>query len=355
MEVDGSHRLQVPSLWCPLPEALHPAWRRMETAAAGWMRRFGLAADSAQEDRFAAIGAGELGARVTSRAVDVEHAQFAADNLLWLFAFDDTFCDEGAYSHDPGRMALLVADLLGTAETGRPRSDLPLMVALADLRRRIVGGLGTQVQAARWSHSLYDYLFYQVWEAGHRAAGTVPDLDSYLYARICNGSMPVCVAWLDIANGYQVPEDELQSPPVRALSEMCCAMVGYDNDIMSHWKETLRSGDGINLIDVLAHKRRRPPGQVLAEALALRDRVLARYLHLRDQTLPNLTEPTRRYIADLDAWIRGNLDWGMNSHRYRHPMHPADLPATPIAAAPTSTDTTPISGITHWWSISGRT
>lgn len=348
-DVDGRQRLRVPALWCPVPEALHPAWRQMQADAVAWMHRYGLASDRAQADRFAAIGAGELGARVTAGAVDVEHAQLAADHLLWLFAFDDTFCDEGAYRHDPGRMTFLVADLLRAAETGRARSSMPLMVALADLRGRIDGGLGSQVQAARWAHGLHAYLLYQVWEASRRAAGTIPNLDSYLIARIFNGSMPVCTAILDISNGYEVPGQEMHVPAVRALSEMCCALVGYDNDIMSYWKETLLSGDGINLIDVLARQRRRTSSQVLAEAVALRDRVLAQFLRLRDQTLPAVTEPTRRYIGDLAAWVRGNLDWGMNSHRYLNPDNPAYLPPSAVAATPTSIDTAPVPALAHWW------
>lgn len=365
--MSASHpvRLAVPSLWCPVPEALHPAWPKMEEAAVEWMHKFHLAEHRAQAQRFAAIGAGELGARVTARAVDIEHAQFGVDNLLWLFAFDDTFCDEGAFSHDPSGMAMLVADLLRTAETGRPRSDrrhprsrvlrrIPaFMAALADLRRRL-DGLGSPVQSVRWVNALYAYLFYQVWEAGHRAAGTKPDLASYMTARISNGSMPVCVAWLDVANGYEVPDMEMQSPAVRALSEMCCAMVGYDNDIMSHWKESLRIRDGINLIDVLAGERQTSPDQVLAEAVAIRDRVLTQYLRVRDHVLPTVTERTRRYLGDLDAWIRGNLDWGMRSHRYRNPGNSADLPAVAVADSPTCTDTIPVPGVTHWWELPGE-
>ena len=222
------------------------------------------------------------------------------------------------------------------------------MTALADLRRRL-DHHSSPVQRARWVHALRSYLLYQIWEASHRAHGTVPDLPTYLIARISNGSMPVCVAFLDIASGYEVPAPEMETPVIRALSEMCCAMVGFDNDIMSYWKESLRTDDGINLIDVLARTHRLPPVEALREAVALRDRVLAQYLRLRDQALPTVTEPTRHYIVDLDAWIRGNLDWGMASHRYLNPENPASLPIVPVTNAPTCTDTNPIEGITFWW------
>ncbi|MDO0936479.1 hypothetical protein QQY66_34030 [Streptomyces sp. DG2A-72] len=333
-----------------MPEALNPGWYQLETSAVAWMRQFKLASDPAQDRRLASFAVGELGARILPRATDLRLAQFATDQIMWLCAFDDSFCDEGTYRRDPARMAFLVADMMRTAETGQPRTEHPVMVALADLRRRLNCD-SSPVQRSRWVHALRAYLCYQVWEAGHRAHGTVPDLPAYLIARISNGAMPVCAAALDIAGGYEVPGPEMESPAIRALSEMCGETVGFDNDIISYWKEALRADDGINLIDVLARTYRLPLGEALREAVALRDRVLAQYLRLRDQVLPTVTEPTRCYIADLDAWIRGNLDWGMASHRYLNPENPASLPTAPVAAAPTCTDTSPIPGITSWWNL----
>jgi hypothetical protein len=73
-DVEIQQRLRVPALWCPVPEALHPAWRQMQAGAVAWMHRYGLARGREQANHFAAIGAGELGARVTADAVDIEHA-----------------------------------------------------------------------------------------------------------------------------------------------------------------------------------------------------------------------------------------------------------------------------------------
>jgi hypothetical protein len=123
---------------------------------------------------------------------------------------------------------------------------------------------------------------------------------------------------------------------------------------MSHWKETLRARDRINLIGVLTAGRETPRAQVLPEAIALRDRVMAQYLRLRDHALRSASPAARRYIAGLDAWIRGNLDWGMSSDRYRNPGNPADLPATPVSGTPTCTDTSPIAGVTQWWDLTPR-
>lgn len=342
-------RLEVPPLWCPVPERINPAWRGLQARSEAWAAQWGLADDDDTARRLAAAGSGELGARVTASSSG-DGPQFAADHLTWLFAFDDTFCDEGSLSHDPVGMSQLAAALIRTAQTGLPCADGPVPRALADLRARL-DALGSCAQASRWVDALRDYLFHQVWEAAHRAADTTPDLVSYLVARISTGSMTLCVAILGPANGYEAPVEELEARAIRALSEMCCAVVGYDNDIMSHWKEALRSGDGINLIDVLVRRDCLAPSKALREAVVIRDRVLARYLRLRDQMLPAVSPLIHRHIDGLDAWIRGNLDWGMRSHRYFNPENPAGLPNTPITTAPARPvpDADPIPGLDWWW------
>jgi hypothetical protein len=253
-------------------------------------------------------------------------------------------------------MALFMAELVRVAQTGvlTGAPALPATVALCDLRARL-DTLATPVQVARWVGALCRYFWYQAWEASHRARRTVPTMDAYLVARITNGAMPPSVMSLDIASGFEVPAAEMEQPPLRALSEMCCALVGFDNDIMSHWKETLRSGDGLNLIDVMAASTGRAPRAVLPDAVTLRDRVLACYLRLRERSWPGLSEAGRRYVALLDRWIRGNLDWSLRTPRYASPGRPADLPGA-IAARPTTTDPAPLPwpGVSWWWSVPAR-
>lgn len=342
--------LSVPSLWCSFPERIHPQWQEMEAATRIWMERYGLAPDSRQQRRFAAIGCGELGGRVVEPDAKVPWIQFSSDQILWLFAFDDTYCDEGAYSHNPAGMALLVAKMLRIAETGTSAlAHTPLERALCDLRCRLEA-IALPIQRTRWMHAMRAYLSYQVWEAAYRANHTIPSLDDYLTTRISNGGMPVCSMSLDIASGFVVPAADMENPSVRALTEMCGAIVGFDNDLLSHWKETLRNGDGINLIDVLAVHSSCTSHEALSAAVVLRDRVLNRYIALRNTIWTTLRPEARRYVLCLDAWIRGNLDWGMKSDRYLNTDIPANLPNM-VAVSPTtmSADLLPYPSIAWWW------
>lgn len=333
-------------LWCPLPPAIHPAWPSWERSTVAWMERFGLDGEQLEAGRLRCITAGELAGRTALHPAHVAGPQFAADSLLWLFAFDDAYCDEGRYSHSPAEMAILVADMVRVVETGRTSSASPCARALADLRRRL-DGLASAVQIGRWVSAMRGYLGYQVWEAAYRQTRSMPTINEYAVARIRNGSMEVCAMTLDLAEGYEVPPAELESCDVRALTEMACSMVGLDNDIASYYKEHQRGTDKLNLVDVIAHERGQTPNDALPAAVAYRDAVLRLYVRLSRQVEPQVSAATQRYIAGLSAWIRGNLDWSMHTCRYRKAgtetirvVDAAYLPADGFS---------PPEGVAWWW------
>ena len=335
-------------LWCPMPPAIHPAWRSWERGTVEWMERFGLEGEQREAGRLYSITAGELAGRTLPDCSHEPGALFSAHSLMWLFAFDDAYCDEGRYSHDPGEMALLVAEMDRIAETGQTTSTSPCAQGLADLRRRL-DGLAGPGAVSRWVKSMKAYLGYQVWEAAHRRRRSMPSIDQYTVARIRNGSMEVCAMTLPISEGYDLPEHEMESPDIRALTEMTCCLVGLDNDIASYYKEHSRSGDSLNLVDVIAHERGSSPRDALPEALDFRDAVLALYLQLSEQVRPQVGGATHRYLAGLSNWIRGNLDWSMHTGRYRHDDRSTITVADdPRHALPTGF--TPPSGIAWWWS-----
>jgi hypothetical protein len=334
-------------LWCPIPPAIHPDWQRWEDETVSWMERFDLDGEQLDSGRLHRISVGELTARTIDPAADAPGARFSAGTLMWLFAFDDAYCDEGRYSHDPGRTVNLVAEMMRITETGRTTSRSPCALALADLRQQL-DLLASPPVIARWVNTMKAYLGYQVWEASHRSTNRIPTIDQYAVARIRNGAMEVSCACLEVAEGYEAPFNETEGPDVRALTEMACALVGYDNDIASYYKEHSRSDCKLNLVDVIAHERGQTPDEALPEAIAFRDAVMALYLQLHQIVEPVVSDATRRYLSGLSAWIRGNLDWSMNSARYRRSGAPtigvsSDL-ARPLPAF------TPPPGVAWWWS-----
>jgi hypothetical protein len=333
-------------LWCPIAPAIHPDFPIWERDTVRWMERFNLDGEQRDTGRLHRISVGELTGRTIHPAADPPAAQFTADTLMWLFAFDDAYCDEGRYSHDPIKTVILVAEMGRIAETGHTMSSSPCARALADLRQRI-DDLASPPQIARWVHTMKAYLSYQVWEASYRSAAKMPTIGEYAVARIRNGAMELSVACLEIAEGYQTPLEEAECADVRALTEMACGLVGYDNDIASYYKEHARSNSELNLVDVIAHQCQQSPDAALPKAIAFRDAVLAAYFELYQQVEPAVSDATRRYMSGLSAWIRGNLDWSMNSARYRRVGEPTIQVSSDRSRAIPSY--TPPAGVAWWW------
>jgi Terpene synthase family 2, C-terminal metal binding len=334
-------------LRCPIAPMIHSNWQTWEQGAVRWMECFDLDGEQLDHGQLHGVSVGELVGRTIDPDSDAPGAQFTADTLMWLFAFDDAYCDEGRYSHDPCQTVVLVAEMTRIAETGRTTSHSPCARALADLRQQL-DFLTSPPLIARWVHAMKTYLGYQVWEASCRCANTMPSIDEYVVARIRNGAMELAVACLEIAEGYQAPLRETEGTDVRALTEIACGLVGYDNDIASYYKEHLRSDSKLNLVDVIAYERGQSPDAALSEAIAFRDAVLALYLQLHWQVEPTVSPATRRYLRGLSAWIRGNLDWSAHSSRYRRPGEPT------IAVSSDPVDTSPAfsppAGLAWWWS-----
>jgi hypothetical protein len=335
-------------LWCPMPAAIHPSWRSWEHSAVEWMERFGLEGEQRETGRLYRISPGELVGRIIPDCESEPGARFSVHATIWLFAFDDAYCDEGRYSHDPGEMALLVADLSRVVETGETTSASPVARGLADLRLQIED-LAAPATVARWVQSMKIYLGYQVWEAAHRRRKSIPSIDQYVVARIRSGAVEVSTMALPIAEGYDVPGDELESPDVRALTEITCSLTGMDNDIASYYKEHSRSGDALNLVDVIANERGVTPREALPEALDFRDSVLDLYLQLSEKVRPTVGPSTHRYLDGLSHWIRGNLDWSAHTGRY-HRDGASTISVTEAPRRELPKNFTPPAGISWWWS-----
>src|SRR5918992_852312 len=80
--------------------------------------------------------------------------------------------------------------------------------------------------------------------------------------------------WLpSVGEGFDIPAETWEDRRVRAVTEMAAMIVDWDTDIFSWAKETDRTGDGFNLVDVLANHHGCSPQEAAETAMAMRDRV----------------------------------------------------------------------------------
>ncbi len=239
-----------------------------------------------------------------------------ADWQMWLFAFDDGYCDESERGLRPDAMVRRTVALLRVLEGARPDPTDPFGVALGDIVRRV--SLAAQgFQLARFVAAVTWYLAAQCWEAVNRAAGTPPALPEYLVMRRYGSAVPTCTALIDVAGGFEVPERDYHDPAVVALTTMAVNVACWANDVTSYPKEVRRSSTVHSLPVVLARRFGAEPEAMLGRVARMHDREVFRYLTLEHRVRATASGPLRRYLDGLRAWMAGNLRWSRQTARYR--------------------------------------
>ncbi len=150
----------------------------------------------------------------------------------------------------------------------------------------------------------------------------------------------------------------MDSPTVCALTEMAILVAGLDNDRHSFAKESSRRQAEQNIFTVLMQQDGSSLDQALEDAIALRDRILCRFLALRDRALPRASSELHRYLTDLGHGIRGNIEWGLRVPRYLSLNSaaagpgevdpPADIPWADRPAE-AGQEPPPLPSIAWWW------
>ncbi|MGK5450160.1 terpene synthase family protein [Streptomyces radiopugnans] len=349
--------VEMPPFYCPIDSAAHPGADEAERRAVDWIDRFGFCRTSAERARVLAGDSADFYARFAPEAGPA-CLWVAACWVYWGFAIDDARCDEGAMSRDPAAFSAMAELVQRALELPGPRRfDDPYAAAVHDLGERF-RACATPVQVRRFLHVHRAWLAGVQWQIGNRARGHMPTLDDYLTMRLHSAGGEPTYAMLEIANRAEVPAREMDSPAVCALTEMAILVAALDNDRHSLAREIGHRQDEQNVFTVLMRQNGAPLARVVEDAIALRDRVLCRFLALRDRVLPRASRELRRYLTDLGHGIRGNAEWGMRTLRYRDlgdaatgpgKVPPPDRAAWADRPLGTGHGPPPLPSIAWWW------
>jgi hypothetical protein len=235
---------------------------------------------------------------------------------MWLFVFDDVFCDESSTGDRPGLMAQTVIRYLGIIEEPRTsaRGD-PFAGALADVADRI-RRLADPVQRARFVRAVVGYFLAQCWEAANRGRHSPPGLAEYVHMRRYSGAVPTCMALIDVAGGFSLAAEEFDDPRVVSLAEHATNVACWANDILSYPKEISRSTVVHSLPAVLSAEFGIGANEALQRTAVMHDQEVARYMTAERAVREHASPQLHRYLDDLRFWMRGNLDWSVESERY---------------------------------------
>ncbi|MBH1934167.1 hypothetical protein I5Q34_07630 [Streptomyces sp. AV19] len=349
----GTAVRQLPAFYCPFPPAAHPLGDRADAQSLAWMHRHRLCADDGERARMAHAGCGQLAGRMTP-AARPDLLQIFSDFTLWAFAFDDEYCDEGPLGERPGELADTAVRFLRCAEVPeRPvYGDDRYGIALRDIRRRL-DAASSPAHGRRFVENMRGYALTEVRKAGFVARGQRPGLDDYTLVRLYSGGSMVFAELVAVVNGCPPPPGPDEDRRVRAITEAAALLVDWATDIMSYAKERERTGDGFNLIDAVRLEYGCDEDEAFERAMALWDRVMTLFLRLRSRLAVELPELTA-YVAGLAQYIRGVIDWSLETDRYgfydgrggRRAFRPGGWRDTP---RDDSHEALPIPSVAWWW------
>jgi hypothetical protein len=352
MATSIEEHLELPPIFCPIEAAINPAAHAVEERCIQWIHRFPIYGDPRERAWVIGTHSADFYARFAPQA-DEEGLFAAALWVYWGFAFDDLRSDTGHYSDNPAAFVPMAFGLQRALERPVQAShDDAYALALRDIAARF-RSLATPVQFQRFAAAHRAWLTGVAWQVANQASGHMPDIDEYLTMRLHSAGGEPTFAMLEIANRAEVPAAEMDAPAVRALTEMAIMVAALDNDRYSLVKELGRRHTGQNLYTVLLHHTCSTLPEAIHEGTRLRDRVLLRFLALRESTRPGMSGAGRTYLDDLAHGIVGNAEWGQRVPRYvsrGDDPGPANQAALTWADAPMDSSSRPLPYPTaSWW------
>jgi 5-epi-alpha-selinene synthase len=282
-----------------------------------WATHFRLIQGEAARRRFLNSNFAWLTARAYSTAA-LEDMQLLNDWMIWLFMFDDQF-DDGLPGKRLEEIQSTVREYIEICENPdviSPRG--PAAAAMCDLYRRTLPKM-TLAWRQRFTRHFMQYLDTYNWTARNHLQGTIPDINAYLKNRHHSGGMTVSIDLIELAEHLYLPEELLMSQAFKRLSHATNAVVCWSNDMVSLAKERAR-GDVNNLVVIFQQTYHLP----LQEAIEQVNEMVTAEVHLFERierSLPpiepgRLADDVRKYLDGLKSWMRANLDWSAETHRY---------------------------------------
>jgi 5-epi-alpha-selinene synthase len=309
-----------PAFYCPFPPEIHPQVEQVHEHTFDWARGHRLLQRERAIRRFHTSRFAWLAARVHAHA-PFEELALTNDFFTWLFLLDDQFDDSSA-GRQPERMQVVVDRLLAILDIESDAHIQPLRGpvadALVDLWER-ARPLTTPSWRLRFARHLRDYLRAYLWETGNRARGETPEIAMYIQMRQDAGAMHLALDYIDLAEHVELPPEIYEGTLMQALLLAINNIVCWQNDIVSVEKE-MAHGDFSNLVLVL----RKAYGYSLQGAVERANELITAEIRLFEHLclctgdlLPGYSQEIEQYLASMRAWIRGNLDWSLESLRFR--------------------------------------
>lgn len=339
------------TLFTPFPVNTHPEAELLDSRTSSWIERHNLGINDTDREILKRTRSGHMAAKLFPDA-ETSRVQVASDFIGFEFTLDDivdvlAVQEFKQYVQRAGKLQRLM-----DAPNSSPIDDDPYGVALIDLVARF-SEFGTSVQLHRLAAGFKSFLFAAAWPASCQSSRTSLSINEYWALRISSFGLSSLLPVFEMVNGYQVDDEDLANPDVRALIEMVSFIGGCDNDLFS-WSKELSAGAGeLNAIDILAARHGGGIRRATEQVVGMRNCAMALFIKLRESVCKNASCVLRMYLRDLEIFISAWLDVQQSSARYSVAesleISPAKLLSLMSGVPEGSTSLSPIPTVAWWF------
>ncbi|MFK4145291.1 germacradienol/geosmin synthase Cyc2 [Streptomyces sp. NPDC004065] len=345
---------RIPELRMPYPLALSPHLDAARRSLTEWCRRTGILSEGVwDEDKLAAYDLALCSAGLDPDATP-EALALSAQWLAFGTYGDDYYPLVYGHRRDLAAARLTTARLSQCMPVAGEEATAPVNAmerALADLWARTTAGM-TPDQRRTFKGAIDTMTESWVWELSNQLQNRVPDPVDYLEMRRATFGADLTLSLCRMGHGPSVPPEVHASGPVRSLENAAADYACLLNDVFSYQKEIEYEGEIHNAILVVQHffgigypaaldvvhdlmtQRMRQFEHVVAHELPV--------LHADLELSPEARAALDGYVADLQNWMAGILNWHRSVDRYKaewlarraHAFLPDRPPAPVLPSAP---------------------
>jgi hypothetical protein len=307
-------RLALLARGFPVPPVPVAAWAdEADRHTRQWVRDLRMVQSETARRHFDSIRVARLAGRVHHYAGPGLEG-LLTDFTSCLFLFDDQ-CDDGAFGRDPRAVSAAVRTMRGALRSAPEEQPNPIAAGLADYCRRL-RRVAPPAWWLRFREHVEDYLHACHWEACNRAAGRVPTLAEYPARRRSAGAIIPSFDVIELAEDRYLPPAVYADAAYQEARAAAGDVICWTDDLATVGKEWAR-GDVHNLVIVLAAYGKPDWDSAWRAGLEMLTGRLRTYFAAERDLLDRYGEAARPNLDGLRAWMRGHLDWGLETARYR--------------------------------------
>ncbi|MDD1605484.1 MAG: hypothetical protein LUP96_02130 [Methylococcaceae bacterium] len=308
--------LIFPTIYCPFPSAINSHVDALQQHTLDWVQQFKLISNDIDWHHLKKSQFHRLAARAYPNT-SLDRLAIIADWNIWLFILDDQ-CDEWGFGKHPEQLAILHNRCLEILSGAMPNiEDVALVHAIYNIRTRIEK-LMPLSWVIRFIQSVAEYFEAIKWEAENRQKDIWPDVETYIRMRPYTGGLLTDIDLIELSESIFFPLVIRKHPCICELIEITNNVVCWSNDIISLPKEN-KHHDRHNLVLIFRHYQAINLQTAIEQVNQMIENAVYRFIELEQSLSHSETknnEDVSRLIGIMRSWMRGNLDWSLESERY---------------------------------------